>query len=283
VSTAFRALDLAFCVHATHPVLQQLVEDLYAPCATDATPTVQYTLVERNAPDARSIVVFGNEHRLETTSERALALAFLVWQVSQRAIAESSANRLLLHAAAAEHDRRAVLLPAPSESGKSTLVAGLAASGFRYLTDDIAPVTVDTWRVQPYPKPIAIAADTLHLFPKLAARPDEEAEYIGEDAFLTGAQLGCEPARESIARLVVVPQFAPDAEPELTELTRAATLVLLAEQSFNFAQFGSTALTGLAQLLRECRCYRLRYRDLDAAVQIVSELLLAADDSPPSA
>jgi hypothetical protein len=273
MSRAFRALDMVFTVRASHPPTASIIERIYAACATDDDASVTYSVVEREAGGSLSIAMFENAQRLETPNTRALALAYLVWQVSQRAVADSGGTRLLLHAAAAELDQRAVLLSAPSGAGKSTLVAGLAHAGLRYLTDDIAPIVIGTRRVQPYPKPIALAADVLALFPDVAARLDADEDFFAGEVFLSPAMLGADTGRESAVRLVVVPEFVAGAELVVTELTRAATLVQLAEQSFNFAEFGRDAVHALASMLGACHCVHVQYGALGPAVDTITELL----------
>jgi hypothetical protein len=274
LTATFRALDFEFGVRATDAVLQAAIEHVFAPCRHALEHlTTQYTLLDRGASATR-IAVFENDRRLLDTADEALAVAYLVWQVNQRAIAASSAT-LLLHAAAAARDERAVLLPAPSGAGKSTLVAGLVAAGCSYVTDDLSALTDDGRRVRPYPKPIALAAETVELFagsPGLAS--GARARFVGTDVFLQPGDLGGVAARaDTVVDLVVVPSYHERATTQVVPLSRGETAVLLAEQSFNFDALGTRALPVLAALLHGCECYRLTYGDLDAAVATITDLL----------
>lgn len=273
----FRALDFVFSVSATDPPLQDAVDHVYDACRVSGDATTQFTLLERGT-DTTKIVVFQNDERLVTTSDEALALAYLIWQINQRAVAVSGA-RLLLHAAAASRGDRAVLLPAPSGGGKSTLVAGLVAAGFEYLTDDVCAVDGNGSCALPYPKPIAIAASAVH---KLFDRPGAPVitgarnRFVGDDAFLSAADLGGTVASGAVpAKLVVVPDYRAGATTRLEPLSRAEAAVLLAEQSFNFNDLGAPGLFAIGELVRGCTCHRLTYSDLAAGVACVSELLAA--------
>lgn len=64
-----------------------------------------------------------------------------------------------IHAAAVETDGRAVLLVAPSGTGKSTTAYGLLHEGFRYLSDELAPVDLQTMAVQPYPHALCLKSE----------------------------------------------------------------------------------------------------------------------------
>lgn len=77
-----------------------------------------------------------------------------------------------IHAAALECDNIAAILVAPSGTGKSTTAYGLLHTGFRYLSDELAPIDLKRMTVHPYPhalclkseppSPYHLPADTLH-------------------------------------------------------------------------------------------------------------------------
>ncbi len=254
----FRALDFVFSVSATDPELQDAVDHVYEACRVSGDASTQFTLLERGT-DTTKIVVFQNDERLLTTSDEALALAYLVWQINQRAIAVSGA-RLLLHAAAAARGDRAVLLPAPSGAGKSTLVAGLVSAGFEYLTDDVCAVDGDGSCAIPYPKPIAIAAPAVReLFDRPGAPliTGDRSRFVGEDAFLSATDLGGTVAPDAVrATLVVVPSYSRAAA------TRAGA---------NKPRRGRSAPRGaVVQLQRARRARPLRHRRASSAVARVT-------------
>jgi hypothetical protein len=280
MTPAFRGLDFVFTVAATDPALQAAIEHTFASCRVDDTADTQYTLLDRST-DSTRIVLFENDKRLLTTSDEALAFAYLIWQVNQRVVAESG-RHLLLHAAAAARDSGVVLLPAPSGAGKSTLVAGLVASGFRYLTDDVCAIDLDTGRACAYPKPIAISARALPTLdlPREPERDEERDRFGGDDIYLSVSDLAGAVAVEPISpRLVVVPDYRDGARTEVHPLTRAEAAVLVAEQSFNFDALAPAALLVIAAVLRRCSCYRMTYSDLGEGVSIVSELMASAPDT----
>lgn len=61
-----------------------------------------------------------------------------------------------IHAAAIEWGGVVALLVAPSGTGKSTTAFGLLHEGFRYLSDELAPVDLQTMAVQPYPHALCL-------------------------------------------------------------------------------------------------------------------------------
>jgi hypothetical protein len=63
----------------------------------------------------------------------------------------------VLHAAAlVDREDRAFLLAAPSGCGKSSLTLGLLERGYRFLSDDAAPLDTETGTIAPYPRRLAL-------------------------------------------------------------------------------------------------------------------------------
>ena len=63
---------------------------------------------------------------------------------------------LIIHAAVIERRGRALILPAPPGSGKSTLCAALVARGWRLLSDELTMIDAQTRDVVPLPRPISL-------------------------------------------------------------------------------------------------------------------------------
>jgi hypothetical protein len=103
-------------------------------------------------------------------------LGELVFQVEHSLVVElqrGNATLLFLHAAVLEWDGRACLLVAESGGGKSTTTWALLHHGFRYLSDELAPIDVEAMQVFAYPHalclkrappaPFALPAATMQL------------------------------------------------------------------------------------------------------------------------
>jgi hypothetical protein len=73
-------------------------------------------------------------------------------------VAEWARTRVFLHAGAVGWRGRAILLPGPSQSGKSTLVAELVRAGARYYSDEFAVIDRHG-RIHPFHKPISLRDD----------------------------------------------------------------------------------------------------------------------------
>lgn len=93
------------------------------------------------------------------------------------AIFDLSTDYAVLHAAAvADGQKGASLIAGPSGHGKTSMTLELVNRGFRFLSDDYAPMDLATGNVSPYPRTVGIIADGDARIPsqflEAAAKPD---------------------------------------------------------------------------------------------------------------
>ena len=175
-----------------------------------------------------------------------------------------------LHAGAVTIDRATVLLPGVSNSGKSTLTAGLVAAGAGYLSDELALLDPATQQVIPYPKSISLDRGSFELFPdqRPALHPSFERTpltrwHVPPDEF--GA-LG----RPGPVVAVVAPRHTPGASTSLDRIGGRQALDLLLANSFDFAPAGEAGFRALVRLARQVPTYRLEAGELAGAVAAVT-------------
>ena len=189
---------------------------------------------------------------------------------------------LIVHSAVLERAGRALLLPAPPGSGKSTLCAALVARGWRLLSDELALVALDGGRLVPIPRPISLknrSIDTIARFWPDAA--------IGE--IVPGTQKGAvahlRPPADSVRRAgehpvpawVVVPRFAEGAPTELRTLPKCDAFMRLVDSAFNYSVHGRAGFDALATLVEASDCYAFTYGGaLDEAIGAFDRIAGAA-------
>jgi hypothetical protein len=117
-----------------------------------------YSLVVGGAASERGIrrlnVLYVNEVRLARSPELADVLGALESDLALY-VAEHARGRLFLHAGVVGWQDRAVVIPGPSMSGKSRLVAALLEAGAAYYSDEYA-VLDRRGRVHAYPRPLSL-------------------------------------------------------------------------------------------------------------------------------
>jgi hypothetical protein len=208
-------------------------------------------------------------HRDHVTVDAAVRPPVLLTQVvghlTQAVVADAGNRYALFHAAAAERSGGALVLPAPSESGKTTLVAGLVDAGFAYLSDEVAAIEPRSRLVMPYPKPLSIDPGSWNVLAHMA--PDDD-EYHATQWQVLPPRI----APPSPVRWIVFPTYAEGEPTELVPIRASEVVAGLARNSFNFTRNGSRWLPVLAGIAKRCAGYRLRVGDLNSAVDALVDL-----------
>lgn len=202
-------------------------------------------------------------------------LAHLEWAINRTAAEWLGQRYLLFHAGAVACEGRGLILPAPSGGGKTTLVAGLVAAGFEYLSDEVAMIEPSDLSLLPFAKSLCVKAGgrevLMPLYPALA-EVIPRRRFGGEPVWylpLRGEIRSSTPVR---ARYVVLPSYQPEATTALRPLRRSAALQRLLEQSFNLRVHGASAVGRLVEMLRQTECYALSVGSLQSAVDVLGEL-----------
>jgi HprK-related kinase A len=184
---------------------------------------------------------------------------------------------LMLHAAVVERNGRALILPAPPGSGKSTLCAGLINRGWRLLSDELAMIDPAHGVLIPIPRPVSLknaSIDIIKSFAPDAVFSPEVRETI------KGRVAHMRPRTEAVARSneparpgwVVLPRYVAGQESRLESMPKAEALLRMAENAFNYATHGQRGFEVLADVVDCCDCYRFSYSNLDEAVALFNSL-----------
>ncbi|MCG5528025.1 HprK-related kinase A [Halorhodospira sp. 9621] len=194
---------------------------------------------------------------------------------------------LLFHAACLEKNGRAVIMPAPPESGKSTLCAALACSGWRLLSDEATLVDLASGeaRVFGLSRPVSLKNASVDVIRAFA--PDAVLSERCHDT-LKGSVAHMRPPRDSVQRAnepatpawVVFPRYQPRGPAVLSERPEGETFMGLARNSFNYAALGARAFHRTVDIVEQAQGYDFRYSRLEEAIPIFEDL--AAGSHPSS-
>jgi hypothetical protein len=275
VGPSYRALSYSFRIHTNVASLRRELDRLLEPFRTaEGNGIPEYRLVHNEA-NRPQYAMFRDGERVRSFPKPEQLIDHLLWEVSSRAL-QMIEGFLAIHASVASWKGRAVVLPAPPDSGKTTLVAGLTQAGFDYLSDEAALIDPSTALVHPFPRALAM----------------ESGSFEAVFGAAPGGALGTGPRRfhvspdqlrpEAIGRscpiaYVIAPSYDRNDATALDPVGRAEALTLLVRNSFNFDRFGSAGLALLANIVKTAQCYRLRVADLESAVRIIEDLTQADD------
>mgnify|MGYP000426174420 CR=1 FL=1 len=211
----------------------------------------------------------------------AQGLAMLEWGINW-CIAAHAHQYLLIHAAVLEREGRALLMPAPPGSGKSTLCAALAQRGWRLLSDELGLLDMDSGLLQGMARPINLKNQSIALLREFAPQAVFSAAMAGTakgtvalmrapDAAIARRT---EPARPA---WVVLPRYQAGAPASLQPLEHAPAFMEVAEQSFNYDIHGQRGFQALGRMMAGCACYRFEYSALEDAMRQFEQLANATD------
>jgi hypothetical protein len=151
----FRALDEPFGVECCNERMRHVVHGNFSALLTEeraAQPRQSYRIPATR--DGQLRLECNGELLDAESSESELLYALekdlTVWLQRRRP------DLLFLHAAALERNGKAYVLAADSGSGKSTTAWGLLHYGFRYLSDELAPVDLNGMQVHGYPHALCL-------------------------------------------------------------------------------------------------------------------------------
>jgi hypothetical protein len=248
-------------IRASDAGMAQVLAELYAPLRVPGTAEHVLSLSSDGDGAATRWGVHLDGVRLMRREAASIAFQHLLWEANRRAIDETH-DLVLVHASAAVHQGRAIILPGPMGAGKSTLAAALLHAGLGYLTDEIVAIDPATGVVVPYPKYLSLGAALAHLVPE---RPAVQRSIVG-DAQLVAPEViragGVAPAARP--RWIVFPRYERDASTTIEPMRAPAALAAIARHAFHLDD-GPAALATLAAAVGESSCFELVSGDVDEA------------------
>ena len=208
------------------------------------------------------------------------AFPLLEWAMNW-CIATQAHHYLTLHAAVMERGGWAVIMPAPSGSGKSSLCAALVSRGWRLLSDEMTLISLADGTVAPLGRPISLKNHSLKVIERFApgavfspVTHDTLKGSIGHLKVSSGdvAQL----ERKALPRWIVFPKYVPESTAKLAVRSKANSMLELGRNSFNYSLLGLTGFEVLSEVISATDCYDFTYSHLEEAVTVFDQFVMRA-------
>lgn len=270
-TSTFRALGFRFAVATTADDLRAHLDTALADLRDPCEPSRLYTVLDRMMLGRREYELHLDDQHLMSSESASEVVRDLVRSVN-REVVVATPDLVFLHSSAVEHEGAAAIFPASMESGKTTLAAGLARAGLRYVSDELVALEPRSLRVHPYPKPLSLDPGSWPLFAE--SRPPGPDDLVDLQWQVPASSFRPDAvAPECSPGVVVFPRYEEGATTALERAGQAEALMALAGNALNLRQLGLEGATTLAVVAERCPAYRLTVGDLDAACGLVFDLL----------
>ena len=184
-------------------------------------------------------------------------LADLIYVVEKTLTIELQHRRpdlFFLHAAVVSAKGRCVVIAGESGAGKSTLCWDLCNAGFKYMSDELAPVNLDTMQVEAYPHAICLKriAKDMPTLPNETIR-SESTMHIPVEAIPGGV----ERAPSDIDTIVFLQSSGGFAAAQLAEMPQSEAAARFYANGLNQLAHERDGLQAAARLASAGTCFTL--------------------------
>jgi hypothetical protein len=180
-----------------------------------------------------------------------------------------------IHAGVVGRGNRCILLPAAAGSGKSSLTAALVQSGYRYLSDEVAPIEPTTFRVTPVPLAMCVKSTGWEVmrryFPDIMAYRDHQ-RIDGKFVRYIPPAPGNMQTNSAPVSHVVFPRYVADAATEIRPIARSTALRRLMSECWANGHLDRANVTELVRWIGQIDCYELTFASLERAVDLIKQI-----------
>jgi hypothetical protein len=281
---AYHVLSHSFAVRWNGTLTADRIEYVWGGFAAPGEDRTKETTASGNGQYLYSLIDLGPQvprrYRLLLGDQQLISsrtsddvLNHLLWQIFRR-MHEQTKEFLLIHAGSVVSPRgEAVLLPAGSGFGKTTLVAGLVQAGFGFLSDEIGVIDHEQGVLRPYPRAMNFKEKLPSVFSNLDSSANASAR---SDGYVRAEEIRPDVmAAPCLVRFVIAPRYMRGISTQITPLSPAAIVKELWANAVNLHLYGARAVPILVNIARQARGYILVSGDLQEAVDAITEVTSA--------
>ena len=253
--------------------------DLYAGYPKPADGLADFTVrLEPERPWRRFLrpaVAIRGDYVLPDAAPLPLAQGLLAAEMGMNLqMALGQKRYLLLHAATAEKDGRALIMTGESGAGKSTLAALLGERGWRLMGDEFALLDLASGDLLPFPRAISLKnraigvmeaeVEAARFGPRLEGTPKGTIRHLRPNqAALARMDEAVRPA------LILFPRFGEAAA--VRGVGQAEVFMRLTQASTNYVALGRRGFDALTRLVRTIPALAIDYPDGETALGLIED------------
>ena len=231
----------------------------------DEPPDLQYTV--SCTAGAYSIAREGHD---PLTGEGLSDLLFLLEKDVTVELQRRRSELLFLHSAAVEWGGKAYLFAAEAGNGKSTTTWALLHHGFRYLSDELSPIDLDSLVVLPYSHALCLKQP-----PPAPYELPERAIHLGRTIHVPAEPLSGPAAstRRSIGAVFLLRHRPSLDVPDLRKLSPAEASVRLYVTALNLLAHPNRGLDAVVRVAEHAPCFALDSADLASTCALIRSVV----------
>jgi hypothetical protein len=235
-------------------------------------PVLRY--VVSNTGDGAFEIVRDNQSFLSASDD-----GDLLFQLEKEITIEIQKRRpdlYFLHAAVLDYNDLGLLLVANSGGGKSTTTWALLHHGFRYLSDELAPIDLKTLEVFPYAHALSVKRDppSPYGIPNKAIRTSRTV-HIPVSALPGGSRSKGAP---TCLGAIFFVSYRPDLKsPHATPISRTEAAARLFANALNPLAHRGEGLDGVLEIAARCSSFELVTNNLALTCALVKETMVSVE------
>jgi len=265
----FRIIGCVVAIECRDQAAAELIRANYAamqicPCAN---PDLAYEVWRRGNGSQFRLIRQGGEQIIAADEGE---LLFVLEKGLTIELQKIRRELYFLHAAALSLAGRGLLLVAASGTGKSTTAWALLHHGFDYLSDELAPVALDSLRVQPYPHALCLKKE-----PPLPYSLPLQSVRTCSTLHVPVAQLpNSTPANPAPLSAIFFLEHCPELKiPTMATITKAEAAARLFVNALNPLAHEQDGLAGAAVIAQRVPSFHLKSAALGPTCQLVKSIL----------
>lgn len=193
-------------------------------------------------------------------------------------IAGNDFSRLIIHSAVAVKNGKAIIFPADPGSGKSTLSALLALSGWHIYSDELAIIEFESGRVNPIFRPICLKNASIDIIKHkmtsgyMTSPVHDTSKGTVAHAMLLKRETFDQWQPAPIAA-VVFPKYNAETYLDIEPFDQLTGISKLIANAFNFNVVGERGFNCIANIVARAQLFAIEYGDFEEADAFLTELV----------
>jgi serine kinase of HPr protein (carbohydrate metabolism regulator) len=188
------------------------------------------------------------------------------------ALAVAKSPLLCIHAGVVSSPRGLIVIPAPSGTGKTTLVAALVQAGLGYVSDEVLAIDRRSGSVLAFPRPLALGADVMSI---LGLRPRHPA--ASGEQYVSPTELGEVDLDGGLVRDIILIRRERGVAVRLDRASGGLAVAELLRRSFNHYADPAESLRAVVQVVRGSRVWTAEYENAPDLARRIANLDVQRD------